>query len=75
MSNQEQAMEQSAEQNTEALLDAELADAGTGSTASDELTALLEKLAQAEPYIRTARRKKLAGDAMHLIALPSKNAG
>ena len=59
MSNQEQAMEQSAEQNTEALLDAELADAGTGSTASDELTALLEKLAQAEAAAQEEKDRAL----------------
>lgn len=59
MSNQEQAMEQSAEQNTEALLDAELADAGTGSTASDELTALLDKLAQAEAAAQEERDRAL----------------
>lgn len=59
MSNQEQAMEQSAEQNTEALLDAELADAGTGSTASDELTALLEKLAQAEAAVQEEKDRAL----------------
>jgi molecular chaperone GrpE len=59
MSNQEQAMEQSAEQNTEALLDAELANAGTGSTASDELTALLEKLAQAEAAAQEEKDRAL----------------
>ena len=59
MSNQEQAMEQSAEQNTEALLDAELADAGTGSTASDELTVLLEKLAQAEAAAQEEKDRAL----------------
>ena len=59
MSNQEQAMEQSAEQNTEALLDAELADAGTGSTASDELTALLDKLAQAEAAAQEEKDRAL----------------
>ena len=59
MSNQEQAMEQSAEQNTEALLDAELADAGTGSTARDELTALLEKLAQAEAAAQEEKDRAL----------------
>ena len=59
MSNQEQAMEQSAEQNTEALLDAELADAGTGSTASDELTALLEKLAQTEAAAQEEKDRAL----------------
>ena len=59
MSNQEQAMEQSAEQNTEALLDAELADAGTGSTASDELTALLEKLAHAEAAAQEEKERAL----------------
>ena len=59
MSNQEQAMEQSAEQNTEALLDAELAAAGTGSTASDELTALLEKLAQAEAAAQEEKDRAL----------------
>lgn len=59
MSNQEQAMEQSAEQNTEALHDAELANAGTGSTASDELTALLDKLAQAEAAAQEEKDRAL----------------
>ena len=59
MSNQEQAMEQSAEQNIEALHDAELANAGTGSTASDELTALLEKLAQAEAAAQEEKDRAL----------------
>ncbi len=59
MSNQEQAMEQSAELNTEALLDAEPAHAGTGSTATDELTALLEKLAQAEAAAQEEKDRAL----------------
>jgi len=59
MSNQEQAMEQSAEQNTEALHDAELANAGTGSTATDELTALLDKLAQAEAAAQEEKDRAL----------------
>lgn len=59
MSNQEQAMEQSAEQNTEALHDAEQAQAGTGSTATDELTSLLEKLAQAEAAAQEEKDRAL----------------
>ena len=59
MSNQEQAMEQSAEQNIEALHDAELANAGTGSTATDELTALLDKLAQAEAAAQEEKDRAL----------------
>jgi molecular chaperone GrpE len=59
MSNQEQAMEQSAELTNDALQDAEQANAGTGSTATDELTVLLEKLAQAEAAAQEEKDRAL----------------